>query len=176
MPTQEELRALFDYKDGELINKERRNNRWQNKGKPIGSLGRDGYTRAYIGGKGYALHRLIWVWHGGALPHRMQIDHINGNRKDNRIQNLRVVSELENHHNHHRRTNSGGYFGVRKNTNCSTWSARIYDNWKIIYLGSYPTMELAIEARKKAERRLGYHENHGKYQSLDASRERVDNS
>lgn len=55
----------------------------------------DGYWRVYINGKGYYLHRLVWLYHKGTLPIN-EIDHINRNKSDNRIENLRDISHKDN--------------------------------------------------------------------------------
>jgi hypothetical protein len=83
--TQDELRALFDYSDGQLLRKT---------GAAIGSRRRDGYIVASVHGKLYLLHRLIWLWHHGELP--AVIDHIDCNPSNNRIENLRPASKSLN--------------------------------------------------------------------------------
>ena len=93
MITQEELQKRFVYINGTLVY------RYSIGNKKLGSLAGykkpDGYYRVYINGKGYYLHRLIWLYHKGDLP-ILELDHINRNKSDNRIENLREVSHKEN--------------------------------------------------------------------------------
>lgn len=94
-----------------------------------------------------------------------EIDHINGIRSDNRLCNLRDVSALENRRNSalHGR-NKSGVSGVRKRTDRKgeRWIARVYLDGKAIHLGSFDTFDAAVTARRGAERKYGYHSNHGR--------------
>lgn len=82
-PSQAELRALFDYKDGQLI----RN------GKVVGTDS-DGYRLTSINYKKYYVHRLIYIYHYGDITDlTLEIDHLNHNKSDNRIENLRLVTK-----------------------------------------------------------------------------------
>ncbi len=65
------------------------------KGQQIKSTG-DGYVKMQINGKLFTLHRIIWAWHNGKIPKGRVIDHINNDRNDNRIENLRAATEKEN--------------------------------------------------------------------------------
>ena len=89
----EELRDTFDYHpDGYLIRKKN--------GKPCGrdANDKDGYAQVSIGKRKFKAHRVIYAIVHGTMP-ADEIDHINGDRADNRIENLRDVSRLENMHN-----------------------------------------------------------------------------
>jgi hypothetical protein len=106
-------------------------------------------------------HRIIWAIHYGQWPDG-QIDHINHDRADNRIKNLRVVSHLDNHRNMSQfKNNTTGVPGVRFDARYSSWVARITVNYKGVHLGSYKTKEEAIAARKAAEIKYDFHEKHG---------------
>ncbi len=108
-------------------------------------------------------HRVAWLLHTGSWP-TLQIDHINGDRQDNRIENLRQVTQIENHRNKQLNIrNTSGHLGVDYRKDCPNrpWFANIRVDRKI-HLGSYATKEEAIAARKEAERKYGYHENHGR--------------
>lgn len=65
------------------------------KGDLVGTLRSDGYISTQFYGKNYKVHRLVWLWHHGCLP-KHTIDHINGVRHDNRINNLRDVTDAVN--------------------------------------------------------------------------------
>lgn len=109
-------------------------------------------------------HRVAWLLHTGSWP-ELYLDHINGNRQDNRIENLRQVTYAENHKNQQLSgRNTSGHFGVYYNPKCPKhpWQARISSYGKVDYLGSYVTKEEAIAVRKEAERKYGFHENHGR--------------
>jgi hypothetical protein len=67
------------------------------KGKPAGSMSWNGYRRVNVKNREYKVHRLVWLWvHGEHPPANMTIDHINGIKTDNRISNLRVITQLQN--------------------------------------------------------------------------------
>ena len=113
--------------------------------------------------KKYAAHRIIWkLYYGADVPNDMQIDHINGDRADNRISNLRLVTMNENMMNKKiYKSNKSGIVGVAKRSDTGSWRAQISVNGKAIKLGSFKTKEEAITARLAAEKRYGFHSNHG---------------
>lgn len=109
------------------------------------------------------VHRIVWIMHNGEIPFGMHIDHINHNRKDNRIQNLRLVTNGENHKNTKLYSrNSSGVCGVSFSKWHNKWWARINVDGKFINLGMFDDINSAIEAREKAEKFYGFHENHGR--------------
>jgi len=106
--------------------------------------------------KRYQAHRVIWAMFHGEWPMN-QIDHINGDRSDNRILNLREADFFQNSQNAKiRRDNTSGYPGVTFSKDRNQWTARICINGKKIYLGYFLTAELATEARKEAEKKHGF--------------------
>lgn len=106
-------------------------------------------------------HRLAWLIHYGEWP-RNDLDHINGNRLDNRISNLREVTRAENCRNQKlRKTNKSGVIGVIQKG--SRWHANIMANGKQVFLGSFSTKEEAAAARQAASDKCGYHPNHGRH-------------
>lgn len=118
-----------------------------------------GYYSGYILGKKKLSHRIIWQMHNDEVPDI--IDHIDGNRKNNVLNNLRNVDVGENNRNMKLRSdNRYGQVGIRASG--KKWRAFIYHNKKEINLGSFGNIEDAIEARLNAQISLGYHENHGK--------------
>lgn len=124
------------------------------------SGGGNGYLVTKLFCEQYKAHRLVWLMHYGEEPDG-QIDHINGDRTDNRINNLRVVGYDENSHNRALpRNNISGAHGVRMEG--QKWAAVIRRNGRIVRLGTFATRGEAIKARRAAERELGYHPNHGR--------------
>lgn len=122
----------------------------------------NGYFRGKILGKAYASHRVVWTIYYGEWP-KDQIDHINGIRDDNRIVNLRVVSNSENSRNIKiPATNTSGKIGVSWKKPNKKWQAQIKVNGSIIYLGLFADKRDAVEARKAAEIKHGFHKNHGR--------------
>jgi hypothetical protein len=105
---------------------------------------------------------LVWVIHHGRWPEEF-IDHIDHDRGNDRIENLREVSNAENCKNKSlARVGRSGVFGVHFDARYGTWSARIHSDGEHINLGSFETKIEATAARKAAERLLGFHQNHGK--------------
>lgn len=110
----------------------------------------------------YQNHRIAWALYYGCWPDD-QIDHINGDPEDNRIVNLRIVTNAENQKNASRKkTNKSGVTGVCWHERGKVWQANIRGNGRFLYLGSFKRLEDAVAARKKAEEQYGYHPNHGR--------------
>jgi hypothetical protein len=121
-----------------------------------------GYYRTTILGVSHYAHRLAWALHYGEWPDA-DIDHINGDPKDNRISNLRSVSHLENCRNISKPiNNTSGVIGVSWSQDREKWTAYIDDGKGRIPLGRYVQFHEAVIARKAAELALRYHENHGR--------------
>jgi hypothetical protein len=127
-----------------------------------GTLNSLGYRKIIIWGKEYKAHRLAWLYTHGSFPEG-QIDHINGVRKDNKIDNLRAVTNAENTRNGKRRcTNTSGVTGVSWFKLNEAWGAYINDNGKKLFLGLFEDLFSAVAARKTAEIKYDYHPNHGR--------------
>ena len=123
---------------------------------------RGGYAVGNLDGMSYYAHRIIWAHIHGSVSD-MEIDHINGDRSDNRLQNLRAVSRLQNTQNRKVRAESkSGVCGVEWHQQCRKWKAYINANKRRVYLGVYVNLEDAIAARKAAEVKYGFHANHGR--------------
>ena len=121
----------------------------------------DGYKRGLINGSFFRAHRIIWKLVYGTEPD--QIDHINGDRADNRLENLRNVSGLENCRNLPiSASNKSGCPGVSWKTRDRIWQSKITVQGRVIHLGSFRQYEAAVSARKAAEARFGFHPNHGR--------------
>jgi hypothetical protein len=132
------------------------------KGQTTGAPDREGYVIFSVGGHQLRAHRLAWWFVHGSFPEG-QIDHINGDRSDNRIENLRCVSNQENARNQRKRvTNKSGCQGVCWHKRFDKWISQIRVDGRYVYLGLFSDLEKAIEARKAAEAFYGFHQNHGK--------------
>ena len=161
--TQEYLKSLLDYnpETGKFIWRVSKSNYAKSRSE-AGWIS-NGYRIIRIDGKGYRAHRLAWLWYYGSWPED-QIDHINHNRDDNRIENLREVSHIENHKNQSLFcNNTSGHVGVHWYKTTKKWRAQIKANGKkIISLGYFKEKEDAIKARKEAEAKYKFHKNHGR--------------
>lgn len=155
------LNHLFEYdkETGNLIWKRQQSNRIA-AGDIAGSLCR-GYVYVGINGKKHRAHRIIFLMHKGYLP--KTIDHINGDKLDNRIENLRAATVGQNQHN--RKTNANntsGYKGVWWNKASKKWAAGIKLEGKRIHLGYFDNVEEAAEVVRKAREELhGDFAHHG---------------
>ena len=154
------LRATFSYDP--LTGVFTRKKKWGSKlvGSPVGGLSKDGYAQIAFNGRTHTAQRLAWLYVHGAWPVGV-IDHINRNRADNRIENLRDVGRPENAHNSVARQNSqSGIKGVslrslRKGRRPKkAWRADIMINGTRKFLGNFYTVEDAACARANAEREI----------------------
>ena len=112
--------------------------------------------------KKYSTHRITWLIYYGEWP-KNQIDHINQDPTDNRIKNLRDVTNAENHRNQTlRSTNTSGYIGVSFYKGKNKYAAELIINGVKKWLGYYDTVEEAVAARAVANINYNFHPNHGK--------------
>lgn len=112
-------------------------------------------------------HRIIWVMHNGPIPLNMQIDHIDGDGVNNRLQNLRIVSAAENKRNMRKMsTNTSGVTGVYGPYKNGAYEAKGWANGKSVGLGWFKEIDSAIAARRNWELSRNYHPNHGTDRSL----------
>lgn len=147
LPPADELLAVlaYDQSTGAFTNRVRRN-----AAAPAGAIAgavnrRAGYRVIRHGGELYLAHRLAWLCAHGADPGALEVDHINGDRSDNRIVNLRLATHQQNLFNAKRkRTNTSGRKGVRLVN--GKWEARLRIDGKPVVLGSFPT---EIEAAQR---------------------------
>jgi len=97
-----------------------------------------GYIHIKYEGEIYKAHRLIWKWWYGYDPE--QVDHVNGDKSDNRIDNLRNVNNKTNCRNRTKQNNNtSGFTGVTWFEQAGKWRAQIKIDQKQIYIGSYDT-------------------------------------
>tara|TARA_Y100000310_G_scaffold304012_1_gene342795 strand:+ start:569 stop:1015 length:447 start_codon:yes stop_codon:yes gene_type:complete len=122
-----------------------------------------GYFVIRADGNRYYVHRLIWELMYGEIPKGLEVDHINGLEADNRIVNLRVVTHRINMMNRVIPcNNSSGRIGVHYDSWSKRWRAEIYVLGKRTPLGRFAKFEDAVQVRREAEIKHGYHENHGR--------------
>lgn len=169
LPTADYIRQILAYSEGGLFWLSRplahfKNahgcNIWnaKNSGRRAGCMA--GHYRAIrIDGRRFLEHRLVWLWHFGDWPEH-EIDHINGNKLDNRVENLRNVTRQENAKNLPVRNAKHGVPGVRPFG--ARWRASISHGDVTVYLGTFDDYASAVTARRDAERKYGFHENHGR--------------
>lgn len=105
---------IFEYRDGVLYWKHnRRGGRGIKKGDRAGSVLQTGYTQIVFEGEHYLRHRIVWLMHGRTIPEGMEIDHIDHDRQNDRIENLRLVTRTNNMRNQSKFvTNTSGVTGV----------------------------------------------------------------
>ena len=142
--TLEELQRVLDYcpETGVFRWKERK----QGRRSVAGGKDPGGYIHICINYESYPAHRLAWLYAQGVWPEH-QIDHINRNPSDNRIENLREATDAENSQNRSiGRNNTSGYVGVTWNRQAEKWQAQIVVKGKYKNLGLYDTPEAAYEA------------------------------
>lgn len=123
---------------------------WRETGCVAGSLQSGGYRQIKIGGKRYYAHRLAWLFLYGKWPID-QVDHINGNRDDNRAKNLREATGSQNQGNSKcRKHSASGLKGVQFDKNRRMWRAYIKIGHKVKTLGRFDDPNLAHAAYYKA--------------------------
>lgn len=120
----------------------------------------DGYVVIQINGKSQKAHRLAWLYEYGYMPR--QVDHINHVRSDNRICNLREATQKENMKNSSISSrNRSGVTGVCWCKRNKKWLSQIMVDGRTKHLGYHLDKFEAICARKSANNKYGFHENHG---------------
>jgi len=128
----------------------------------LASLNNEGYHRGAIFDAMMRAHRVAWAIYYVEWPEH-QIDHINGDRADNRIENLRTVTHAENGRNTKLNCrNKSGVSGVDWFPRTKRWRARIVFEQSEKHLGYFEHFEDAVAARKAAEKELNFHPNHGR--------------
>lgn len=154
--TQERVKKLFDYReDGSLIWKARPAQGVQI-GDIAGSLSGCGYLHVQVGGRKYRTHRLVWLWHHGYFPEK-GLDHIDRNRLNNRINNLKEASQMCNMRNTDNHANNiSGVKGVGWHKASGKWAAYIAVNGKMFHLGLFIDFTEAVANRLAHEQALNW--------------------
>lgn len=153
--TQEKLREMFDYhEDGTLT---RRTSRQRvHIGDIVGTARSDGRLQVCVSYRRYLVHRIVWLWHFGYFP-EAEIDHINRDPTDNRIENLREVGRQCNQRNTgNYATNASGVKGVCWNERYQKWRAYINLSKRTIFLGLHDDFLEAACHRLAAEQSIGW--------------------
>lgn len=160
MVTQAELKELLTYDPDTGIFIWRNPRRGVYK-KEAGSISLHGYVEVGLVRGRYVAHRLAWLYVYGVWP--KQLDHINHNRLDNRIINLRDVPHIDNCRNQKKhKNNTSGFTGVSFHSGSGKWRAHIKIMFKQIHLGLFDDKFEAVCARMSANNKYNFHENHGK--------------
>lgn len=151
----------YDYGDGKLYRKYKNHNHTE--GKQCGYVDLRGYVRTKLFSKMTFAHRVIWEMHNGEIPKGMEIDHINGVKHDNRIENLRCVDRWINCKNASMRSdNKSGQTGVSFSKAKNLWMVRIQVN-KFTYSLDTPCKEEAVKYAKSVyAANPEFTERHGK--------------
>lgn len=120
-----------------------------------------GHLTAAIFGKTFLAHRIVWKMAYGSDPN--VIDHIDGNPTNNRLENLRSVTQTDNTRNARlSKSSTSGHTGVSFDKRRNKWEAKIMVDRKKRFLGYFDTIEEAAKARKEADAEYGFHQNHGR--------------
>ena len=155
MLTQTELSILFEYREGKLYRRVPRGRSAADT--QVGRQRKDGYMQFEINGCKYLLHRVIFTLLHGFTP--AFIDHINGDKSDNRIENLRNVTRAQNNRNSKRRkTSKSGVKGVSWYARERKWVVRLYIDGSNRFFGAFETLEEAQKIAENTRERL-----HGPY-------------
>lgn len=136
----------FEYVDGELLWKYDRGTRAR-KGNVAGGITGNGYKMVKLNGRGYLVSRLVYILHNGNIPENCIIDHVNGDTLDNRIENLRAITQTKN------------TWNTAKSKGChqlpsGNWRAEITSNGIRKRLGVFKTELEAMFAYKEAKKHL----------------------
>ncbi|AYN94411.1 HNH endonuclease [Pseudomonas sp. LTJR-52] len=164
MITQEQLKAKFHYSPlagvfEKRVGTKRKGYKWV----LVGTTKTDtGYASMQIMGKRYLVHRLAWLYVYGKFPD-MALDHIDGDRLNNAISNLREVTAAQNVHNSQKPShNKSGVKGVSYCEASKTWTAQVAIERRPVFMKRYKTKEEAIQAVRAArELAHGEYANHG---------------
>lgn len=152
--TQEHLRSMFDYNEhtGLFV----RRKATPIRGHKVGDVMPNGYLRIGVDRQRYLAHRLAWFYVFGVWPEN-EIDHIDGNKLNNRIANLRDATPSMNQHNKRlMANNTSGIQGVSWDAHNGKWAATIQAFKRKYFLGRFNTLTEARQVREAAKRELHF--------------------
>lgn len=153
----------YNPESGEFKWKTTTRNRARVAGNNPSSYSSNGYLEICVGGTKVSAHKLAWHIYYGYWPNH-HIDHIDGDKRNNRISNLRKSDPSINMKNRgFNKNNTTGKMGVYKSG--QKWRSRIRVSGKLVNLGTYENYNDAVEARESAEVKYKFHINHGKRSS-----------
>jgi len=143
MITQDKLKEYLDYKEGKLF--------WKKQpssvipvGSEAGHTNARGYIQVKIFNKRYYAHRLVYFIFNGYFP--QEVDHIDGIKSNNKIENLRASTKSQNNMNaKKRKDNTSGIKGITWDKRCKKWKTYLQSNKIRYYLGSYKDIEMATQ-------------------------------
>lgn len=129
-------------------------------GDVAGNLDKDGYRVIKINGKTEKAHRIIFLFMAGYMPE--EVDHFNGDKSDNRWNNLLPSNSSANQKNQGiPSNNTSGVIGVRRQKATKKWRSKIMVDGVNIHLGLFDDLEAAAEARRLADIKYGFSPTHG---------------
>jgi len=147
MITQEYLKSIITYNPdtGIFVRKNGRIPKY---------VGKNGYMQISIQYKKYYLHRLAWLYMYGFMPEK-EIDHINGNKSDNRICNLREATRTQNRHNTKvSKRNKSGHKNISLHTTSKLWRVVMYKNGTTVVNKYFKEIDDAIDFSKKMRKEI----------------------
>lgn len=141
--------------DGRII---RKKTNGVSQSRQFGSLNLDGYRQVMVNRKTFPVHRLIAMAFLDDYSKELQVDHINGDKCDNRVENLRMVTPMENQRSYRKGASgvSSRFRGVSLIKSRGLWMTSISNGSKNIRVGEYASEEAAALAYNEAATALGY--------------------
>ncbi len=139
-PPKSRLHELFAYENGKLL--WRKSGRGRNGGDEAGMITEKGYRRIRVDGQLHMAHRLVWAYHFDSVPN--YIDHADENKLNNKIENLRPATKVQNGYNISRRkNNTSGVKGVYWATREKKWVCELSINKRVLRVGRFDDLDLA---------------------------------
>jgi hypothetical protein len=143
MITQDKLKEYLDYKEGKLFWKKQPSS-VISVGSEAGHINLHGYVQIKIFNKRFYAHRIIFFMFNGYFP--QEVDHIDGNKSNNKIENLRASTKSQNNMNSKKRKdNTSGIKGITWDKHRKKWKTYLQSNKIRYYLGSYVDIEMATQ-------------------------------
>lgn len=157
-PSREELQEAFEIIDGMLFRKEYVDKQGKKRGGFINNVANDGgngYCQVSFKGRIVYYHRLLWILVNGPIPEGIVLDHKDGDKLNNNLENLRLLTNRENAQNtkYHR---DGSLPGVHWYKQCAKWQAYIQVDGKVLHIGYFITQLEAFDAYIQVNKERGY--------------------